>query len=104
MALQTYDTKREVVTSSPPSTISKRPGDPVRTAFELAVPIAQGTPSERTLMASPRGLDFPTMHCTCRESRSVEEPKALKRSVNCEGNLPMGPRSSGERLCMKRYL
>jgi hypothetical protein len=37
---------------SQPSTISTQPGHPLRSAFELAVRIAQETPGEWTIMTS----------------------------------------------------
>jgi hypothetical protein len=52
LILPTHDTEREVTATSPRSDVSKQPGSPVRTSFEVVVPLAQGTPLETMLKAS----------------------------------------------------
>lgn len=104
MALQTYDTKREMVTTSTSSTISAQSGHPLRPAFELAVPITQGTLRERTFMASIAAWIFPPHNVP------VERAVALRSRRPSSDPSTVGEAFSWDRaavvsgLCLKRYL
>jgi hypothetical protein len=59
LVLHPLDTERVAAAPSPCSNVSTLLGDPVRTAFEVSVPIAEGTLGERTLKASIAVWIFP---------------------------------------------
>ena len=54
-----HDREHEARTSSPHSNVSTQPIGPVRTAFEVAISIAQETPRAKTLRASIAAWIFP---------------------------------------------